>query len=30
LFLLNKTWKSKTRLSELNHEVLGGLSMRDP
>jgi len=30
LFLLNKTWRSKTRLLELNHEVLGGLSMRDP
>ena len=30
LFLLGKTWRNKTRLPEFNHEVLGGLSMRDP
>ena len=30
LFLLGKTWRNKTRLLEFNHEVLGGLSMRDP
>ena len=30
LFLLGKTWKNKTRLPELNHKVLGGLSVRDP
>ena len=29
LFLLDKTWRNKTRLPELNHEVLGGLSVRD-
>ena len=28
LFLLDK--RNKTRLLEFNHEVLGGLSMRDP
>ena len=28
LFLLNK--RNKTRLLDFNHEVLGGLSMRDP
>ena len=30
LFLLGKTWRNKTRLPEFNHEVIGGLSMRDP
>ena len=30
LFLLGKTWRNKTRLLEFNHEVLEGLSMRDP
>ena len=30
LFLLGRTWRNKTRLSEFNHEVLGGLSMWDP
>ena len=28
LFLLGKTWRNKTRLSKLNHEVLRGLPMR--
>ena len=30
LFLLGRTWRNKTRLPEFNHELLGGLSMRDP
>ena len=30
LFLLGKTRRNKTRLLELNHEVLGGLSVQDP
>ena len=30
LFLLGKAWRNKMRLPELNHEVLGGLSVRDP
>ena len=30
LSLLGKTWRNKTRLSEFNHEVLGGLSMWNP
>ena len=30
LFLLGRTWRNKTRLPEFNHEVLGGLSVRDP
>ena len=30
LFLLGKTWRNKIRFLEFNHEVLGGLSMRDP
>ena len=30
LFLPKKTCRNKTRLLELNHEVLGGLSVRDP
>ena len=30
LFLLGRTWRNKTRLPEYNHEVLGGLSVRDP
>ena len=30
LFLLDRTWRNKTRLLEYNHEVLGGLSVRDP
>ena len=30
LFLLGKTRRNKTGLPELNHEVLGGLSVWDP
>ena len=30
LFLLGKIRRNKKRLLELNHEVLGGLSVQDP